>query len=183
MKDIPVNNEKIPTYNKKAVRLILILVICGLILGLILSFVFVNETNNMIEKLNSPSNQHQFPFKRFDIRSEPLTTSEIIVPTLGVVIVSIAAFLLLGLVISYFKIFFTSSSKYIVGLLFFLIPLLIQTVAFLNLLRSLFVSQAFSDKQVQNILGFGAGGLGGIIIIVSIFEIVGLSILLYLSNE
>jgi hypothetical protein len=178
MKQIPINDEKIPAYNKKAVKLILILIVCGILLGIVLSYIFIDETNNQIEKMTE---QHRFP--RFDIRTEPLKLSEIIVPSLGVIIVSIATFLLIGLIIVYIKIFLTSNSKYIVGLLFFLIPFLIQTVASINVLRQLYISQAFADIQVKGLLGFGASGLGGIMVIVSIFEIIGLSILLYLSSE
>jgi hypothetical protein len=178
MKDLPIN-DKVRTYNKKAVMIILICIVCGIITGLILSNFFVNETNDTIKNWQSYPRQAQ----RFNIRSEPLTTAEIIVPTSGVIIVCIATFLLIGLIIVYMKIFLTSSSRYIVGLLFFLIPLLIQAIFSINVLRSLFLSQAFSDIQYRNILGFGASGLGGILVIVSIFEIFGLSILLYLSSE
>ena len=38
-------------------------------------------------------------------------------------------------------------------------------------------------KNIQQSIGFGFGGLGGIIVMVAIFEIIGLSILLYLSSE
>lgn len=98
-------------------------------------------------------------------------------------IVCISAFLLLGLIVVYVKIFLTTSSKYIVGLLFFLTPLFIQSIFSINTLRSLFVSSAIPYKNIQRSIGFGFGGLGGIIVMVSIFEIIGLSILLYLSSE
>jgi len=49
MKQIPIDEEKIPAYNKKAIRLILLLVICGVITGLILSSIFISETNYRIE--------------------------------------------------------------------------------------------------------------------------------------
>ena len=84
---------------------------------------------------------------------------------------------------SYIKIFLKSSSKYIVGLLFFLVPLFIQSIFSVNTLRSLFVSSAIPYFNIRESIGFGFGGLGGILILVSIFEIIGLGILLYLSSE
>jgi hypothetical protein len=67
--------------------------------------------------------------------------------------------------------------------LFFLSPLFIQSILSINNLRSLFVSSAIPYPNIHESIGFGFGGLGGIIVIVSIFEIIRLSILLYLSAE
>jgi len=180
MKQIPIKEEKIPEYNKKAIRLIAILIIFGVLTGLILSFLFVNEANQRIEDIEDRDNPFH-PNSGFD--TQPLATSDIIFPSFGVVIVCISTYLLLGLIIVYIKIFLTSSSKYIVGLLFFLIPLFIQSIFSVNTLRSLFVSSKIPYFNIRESVGFGFGGLGGILIMVSIFEIIGLSILLYLSSE
>ena len=181
MKQIPIDENKIPTYNKKAIRMIALLVILGVITGLILSFVFINEANQRIEHKGDWNR----PFKNENItfELESLTTSDIILPSLGVIIVCISTYLLLGLIIIYINIFFKTNSKYIVGLLFFLTPLFIQSIFSVNTLRSLFVSPAIPYAGIRESIGFGFGGLGGILVIVSIFEIIGLSILLYLSSE
>ena len=97
--------------------------------------------------------------------------------------VSIQSPTVIGLVSVYIKIFLKSNSKYIVGLLFFLFPLLIQSIFSVNTLRSLFVSSAIPFKDIRESVGFGLGGLGGILVVLSLFEILGLSILLYLSAE
>jgi len=180
MNQIPINEGKISGYNKKAVRIIVILVILGIITGSLLSSLFVNEANQRIEDIE---NRDRPPFPGEEFNDHPLTTSDIILPTLGVIIVCISTFLLLGLIIVYVKIFLKTSSKYIVGLLFFLIPLFIQSFFSINTLRSLFVSSAIPYFHIRESIGFGFGGLGGILIMVSIFEIIGLSILLYLSSE
>jgi hypothetical protein len=161
--------------------LIVILFICGIVSGLILSSFFINEANERISRFDEETKPfwHQDP----NINPVPLTTSDIIIPTLGVIIICITTFLLIGLVSVYFKIFLKSSSKYIVGLLFFLFPLLIQSIFSVNTLRSLFVSSAIPYKNIRDSVGFGLGGLGGILIVLSLFEIIGLSILLYLSTE
>ena len=180
MKQIPIKEDKIPVYNKKAIRMIILLVVLGIITGILLSYFFISEANQRIETMG---NRDRPPFQNGGFDLEPLTTSDIILPTLGVIIVCISTYLLLGLIIVYIKIFLKTSSKYIVGLLFFLIPLFIQSIFSVNTLRSLFVSSAIPYPGIRDSVGFGIGGLGGILVIVSIFEIIGLSILLYLSSE
>lgn len=180
MKQIPIKEEKIPEYNKKAIKMIVILVILGIITGSLLSLVFINEANLRIEDMQD---RHKPFYMEEDITLEPLTFMDSIIPSIGVIIVCISTFLLLGLIIVYLKVFLTTNSKYIVGLLFFLIPLFIQSIFSINTLRSLFVSPAIPYFNIKENFGFGFGGLGGILIMVSIFEIIGLSILLYLSAE
>ncbi|MFH1101049.1 MAG: hypothetical protein V1726_03325 [Methanobacteriota archaeon] len=184
MKHIPINEEKNPTYNKKAIKLIISLVICGIITGLILSSYFVNEANERIEyeqhSFERPGRNNSY---NFTFEPKPLSPSDTVIPTMGVIIICISTFLLIGLVAIYIKIFLTSSSKYVAGLLFFLFPLLIQSFFFINALRSLFVSARVTSFSFRASFGFGFGGLGGTIVILSLFEIVGLTILLYLSTE
>jgi len=180
MNQIPINEEKILIYNKKAIKIILLLVVFGVITGLILSGIFVNEANERIENME----ERDIPFNPFkDFNPQPLTTSDIILPSLGVIIVCISTYLLIGLIIVYIKIFLKTSSKYIIGLLLFLTPLFIQSILSINTLRSLFTSPAIPYINIRESIGFGMGGLGGVLVLVSIFEIIGLSILLYLSTE
>ena len=194
MKQIPIKEEDIPVYNLKAIKLIIILVVLGIITGLILSNIFVNEANEKIKRFNefdllngkNPEwNQRPPEFENYSFEFINLSFSDIIFPTIGVVIVCISSYLLIGLIAVYFKIFMKSSSKYIVGLLMFLIPLFIQSIFSVNTLRQLFVSSGFPSPfhHFKESIGFGFGGLGSIIVILSIFEIIGLSILLYLSTE
>ena len=179
MEQIPIAEEKNPIYNKKAVKIILFLTICGLVTGILLSYVFVNEANQRIENFleNEP-----FP-PSGDFNLQPLSIEDIILPSIGVIIVCICAYFLLGLIVVYMKIFLKTNSRYIVGLLFFLIPLFIQSILSVNTLRSLFVSPAIPYMNIRESIGFGFGGLGGILVMISVFEIIGLSILLYLSTE
>jgi hypothetical protein len=183
MKQIPFKNNDIPSYNKKSILLIVILVILGVVTGAILSSLFIQETNERIEQRWFVGDRPPFPEDDFNFNPQPLTLSDIILPTSGVIIVCISTYLLIGLIIVYIKVFLKTSSKYIAGLLFFLTPLLIQSIFSVNTLRSLFISPAIPYAHIRESVGFGFGGLGGIIVIVSIFEIVGLTILLYLSNE
>ena len=157
----------------------LILAILGIITGLILSYVFVNEANQRIEEM-----EERPPIPPYaDFNPESLSISDIILPSLGVIIVCISTYLLIGLIIIYLKIFLKTNSKYIIGLLFFLIPFFIQSILSINTLRSLYVESAIPYLHIRESIGFGFGGLGMILVMVSIFEIIGLSILLYLSTE
>ena len=180
MEQIPINEEKNLIYNKKAIKIILFLIVCGIITGIVLSYVFVIETNQRIQNIIDVD----MPFyPGEDLNPQLLTISDIILPSIGVTIVCICAYFLLGLIIVYMKIFLKTNSKYIVGLLFFLIPLFIQSILSVNTLRSLFVSPAIPYMHIRESIGFGIGGLGGILVMISVFEIIGLSILLYLSTE
>lgn len=185
----PVTEDKVPTYNKKAIRLIVLLISGGIVLGSVLSSIFITETNNQIQEyadeIAELFGDYVPPF--INIRLTPLTTSEIILPSLGVIIVCISMFLLIGLIAVYFKVFAKTKSKYIFGLFFVLIPLLIESIFLVYALRSLFaipVIPAFPPgRGIPESIGFEWGGLGLILVVVSLFESVGLSILLYLSNE
>ena len=196
MKQIPIKDEKIPAFNKKSIGLIGGLVIAGIITGLILSTVFVNEANDRIREFNDQFGQEgssgtiQIPPSTTEgsgfgtiIQIRPLTTEDIVFPMLGVIIVCISVFLLIGLIAVYMKIFMKTKSRYVAGLLFFLAPLLLQSIYSVNVLRSLFFSAFIPFGGIGESVGFGFGGLGSILVIVSLFEIFGLSILLYLSNE
>ncbi len=181
MNKIPINEEKMPVYNKKAIKIILLLIVCGIVTGIILSAVFVSEAN---ERIGEMEERDRPPLDFFpDYNPDLLTTSDIILPSLGVIIVCISMYLLIGLIGIYITIFLKTNSKYVVGLLFFLTPLFIQSILSVNALRSLFVSSAIPYMHIRESIGFGFGGLGGVLVIVSIFEIIGLCILLYLSSE
>jgi hypothetical protein len=181
MKQIPIKDEAIPTFNKKALALIGVLIFTGIVSGLILSAIFVDQANNRIQHFNEEFVPDFPPGTNYEI--PPLTTEQVIFPSLGVIVICISAFLLVGLIAVYIKIFVKTKSKYVAGLLLFLSPLFVQSIYSVNTLRSLFLSPAIPFVGIQQSIGFGFGGLGGILAIVAFFEIIGLSILLYLSNE
>jgi hypothetical protein len=191
MNEAPIKEEKISTYNKKAIRLLIILVIGGIVLGLILSSIFITEANTKIQQYANEVAElfggNIPPF--INIRITPLSTSEIILPTLGVIVVCISMFLLIGLIAVYFKVFAKTKSKYILGLFFVLIPLFIESIFLVYTLRSLFAFPAIpalppgQGQGIRESIGFEWGGLGQVLVVISIFESIGLSILLYLSNE
>ena len=108
--DALIKEEKIPTYNKKAIGLLIVLVIGGIVLGLILSTIFITEANERIQHFNDEFGDFippGFPV----IRVTPLTTAEVFLPTLGIIVVCISMFLLVGLIAVYFKVFVKTKSN------------------------------------------------------------------------
>jgi hypothetical protein len=108
MKQIPIKEDKIQTYNKKAIKIILLLFVCGVITGLILSNIFVNEANQRIENMG----ERDMPFKNgnFTFNPQELTFSDIILPSMGVVVICISTYLLAGLIAIYIKIYLKTNS-------------------------------------------------------------------------
>ena len=88
MIQIPKNQGKSPEFNKKAIRMIVILFILGILTGMILSFVFINEANQRIQDIENRDRPY---FKNGDFNAEPLSLSDIILPSIGVIIVRFGA--------------------------------------------------------------------------------------------
>jgi hypothetical protein len=139
--------------------------------------------SNSSFNFSNVSNDYNSDWSRFDPYLDHLSSSEIFLPSLGVISICITIYLLFGLIVSYIRIFLMTKSSYIQGLMFILIPLFIIQLFLLNTLRSLYFSSAFKYDYLGNALGFGIGGLGSIISILSIFEIIGLTIMFYQANE
>lgn len=228
---IKVDDDKHPRMNKRSIALITILIVLGLITGLVLSAIFIEEANQKVyeynqgvkewrsnwenssysninwsdwndyidsrnvtsnsttntsdddDECNSSWNWSGGRWSDYDPYLKEIETFGVILPSLGVIFVSITTFLLGGLIVTYGNIFRQSKSKYILGLELVLIPLFLLSLFLLNTLRSLYFASAIQYDYISGILGFGIGGLGSMISILSIFEIVGLCILLYLSRS
>lgn len=174
--------------NKKAILLILSLFIIGTVVGIVLSNIFINQTNDIIARINTDIARHfgEPPYFLNESALIPsLTTDQVVLPTFGVIIVCISVLLLIGTIAVYVKILLKTRSPYIVGLLIFLAPLLAYTIFSISALSSLFLSIVLPGvyNQIQLAIGFSFGGFGSILVIGSIFEIIGLTMLLYLSQE
>lgn len=198
---VPKKNDFI-IVKKKTIAVITILIVLGLITGLILSNFFYIEANQKIDDYNeyireeyqiwnnskwfnssSSINNDTAWWSDYDFYLKTLTRSDVIMPSLGVISICIAIYLLVGLIMAYINIFLRSKSSYIAGLMFVFVPLLIISLFLLNTLRALYFSSAMPHSILGSALGFGIDGLGGIISILSLFEIIGFSILLYLTME
>jgi hypothetical protein len=51
------------------------------------------------------------------------------------------------------------------------------------MLRMLFVSPRIAEYGMRQAIGFGLSGFGGMLVLLTLFEILGLSVILYLSSE
>ena len=165
--------------NKKSIYLIIALFAIGVVVGLVLSNFFINETNELITQINE---QPAFP-GGFPYYIQPLTADQALLPSFGVIIVCISVLLLIGVIAVYTKIVLKTKSRYIIGLLIFLVPLLAETIVSISALRTLFISAAIPYLRIRDAIGFNVGGFGSVLVVVSVFEIIGLTMLLYLSQE
>ncbi|MEF8849011.1 MAG: hypothetical protein V5A68_07765 [Candidatus Thermoplasmatota archaeon] len=205
------NEKKFTVINKKTVLLITVLIALGIITGVILSNFFIIDANQKIKDwnenmeewsenpgnfswgnwtnnnssndTNSNFNDTNMSHNKFDFNLEPISIEDAFFQSIGVISVCITSYLLAGLIITYIKIFLDTRSQYILGLLLVLGPLFVISLFFLNTLRALFFSAALKYSILESVFGFGVLGLGGIITILSIFEIIGFVILLVLSRQ
>lgn len=195
--------------NKKSIIIITILIVLGIITGLILSSFFITEANQKIDGWNESVRKWREKSSNLtdsDInytrsvntstvndsstnRSnsgwgfiDEIETINVFLPSVSVILVSINIFLLAGLIVTYVKVYKHTKSRYIIGLELMLIPWFILSLFLINILRSLFFASAVKFDYLANIFGFGVSGLGSMIGIVAAIQIIGLSILLYLSR-
>ncbi len=200
----PKKNDFI-TIKKKTVFILAILIILGLITGFILANFFYNETNYKIDEYNNNMNKwfetwnsssnnsgwfnssssinNQSKYNNYNPFLKNLTPSDVILLSIGVILICITIYLKIGIISTYLYVFFKSKSPYIIGLILVFIPLIIISLFLLNMLRALYYSSALEFSILASALGFGVEGLAAIICIVTLIEIFGLSILFYLTNE
>jgi flagellar biosynthesis protein FliQ len=129
------------------------------------------------------SNRNEFNSSFYDPYLKELSYDDVILPSIAIILLCIVSYIIIALLYTYIKIYKELKSKYIQGLILVLVPLLIFSVFLIRVVKSLYFSSALSFNYINIIFGFGINGLGTIFIILSIFEIIGLSILLHLSME
>ena len=202
----PVKNDFV-IIKKKTIAILSFLIILGLISGFILSIIFYDEANHKIDEYNDNmnkwfqlwnnslsnnserSNSSSYIYDQsinnsfYDPYLKNLTPSDVILLSICVICICIAVYIKIGIVSAYLYIFFKSKSPYIIGLILVFLPLLIISLFLLNMLRALYYSSALEFSILASSLGFGVEGLAAVICIVTLIEIIGLSILFYLTNE
>ncbi len=196
IENIKPTKEDFVVIKKKTIVMLVILIILGLITGLIISNFFIKEANQKIDKYNenmrkwyqggnnsSSINNESAGNSHFNIYLKHLNFFDVIMLSLGIINICTTIFLLIGIILTYLKIFFKSKSSYIIGLIFVFIPLLIILLFLLNTLHALYFSSALDYSILGSALGFGVEGLGAIISIVSFIMTIGFCILFYLTNE
>lgn len=138
---------------------------------------------NQTDQQNKTSWNNSFNRSEYDPYLTILTYEDVALPSIACIFLCIASYILVGLNIVYLKIYIETKSKYIQGLLFVLIPLLIFSCFMIRVVKSLYFSSALKYSFIDSIFGFGISGLGAMLILLSFFEIIGLSILFHKSIE
>ncbi len=141
----------------KAIALVVVLLIVGTIIGFALSYASLKKGKELAEKRGQP-----FENKR-------LARIFIFRYTASVIIITVNIFLLLGLFWVYANTYAKTKSSFMLGLLFFIGVLFIQSLLSLPTLATLF--------------GYTPYGLGPFGVLPHLFETLALVILLILSLE
>ena len=153
MNNIPTKKEMDP--KAKAIAIIFILLIIGMVVGLILSYISIGFVEERARNLNR--------------NIEPYLNLYADMYTLHTTIICINIFLLIGLLGIYLDSFRKTHSTFIMGLILFLGVLLVQSILSLQVLHAV----ASAIKDIPGLLD----------VLPNMFETIALIILSYLSME
>ena len=167
MTDIPYKKEINP--KTKARVVVIALIFIGLIVGLVASGISINFANEAVGNIDPDTQQ----FVR-DLAGTHYW---------GISIICIDIFLLVGLILVYIMTFRKTKSRFVFALLIFLGALLMKSIVSLPLLHYSLIKSVISLPVTQATLGSAGSGFGLIVVISYMFEILAMSVLLYLSME
>jgi len=148
----------------------ILIIVCLLVVGCIIG-TFTSIA--IIDDINSDLNPDLDPVEGKQANYATLSTA---ILCMGLVVIS-------ALVLSYIRIYRATKSKYIAALLLFFIPALIKSIFTLRTMYSVVRIIATQKSSIVQDIGFSHSGFAGILLIVSIFELVAASTLLYLSMK
>ena len=171
----------------KSIIIISSLIIIGIIIGYVIAS---TSSNYLIERIQNPPPNHFIPkneefnesakWQRFNLTS--FEKDQIIRGySLSVMILSVEIVLLIGLIVIYIDIFSKTKAKYIIGFLLFVGVFLFKSITQLITMTPLYsevireAPTAISPLFKSNFGPFG--------IFFTIFEIIAICILLYISSE
>ena len=140
----------------KVFALIVVLILVGTVVGLAMSYVSLKKGKEIAE-------ERGHPFDRGMARAFALRY------TASIIVISINVMLLIGLLWVYMDTYLQTKSSFMLGLVFFIGVLLIQSLLSLPLIHALF--------------GYTPSGLGPFGVIPYLFETMALVILMALSME
>jgi hypothetical protein len=165
MADIPFMKKMHP--KSITIMFLIILIVFGLFFGILLSAGSINRANERLNEIDPEAEiKPGFPF-------------------LGSILVTINMFILIGLIYTHISIFRKTRSKFLIGLILFLVALFIKSLSAYNSIQLLTVATAleYTNIEIVEILGFSSTGFGGVFILYHIFEFIVLSIFFYVSRE
>jgi hypothetical protein len=165
MVTLPIIKEMHP--KKISILFIIVLIIIGLFAGIIFSTFSINRVNQRI------------------IEIDPEAEIQPTLPFLGMTLITINILLLIGLLYTHISIFKKTKSRFLIGLILFIIALLIKSLFAYVSIQSLAITTALENitSPIIETLDFSVTGFGGILILYHMFEFFVLSIFLYVSKE
>jgi len=166
MNDIPYTKKIDP--KTKAIVTIFVLIFIGIILGYIIS---IFSLQIILEEI-----------KNLPVQIDPLRINRSINYYTGaLILIAIEITLLVGLLFGYYDSFRKTKSRFLIGLNLFIIALLIRSI--LSVISLYTIATDYLQVIPYVSRTFLTPGFGVLNFILSIFEIIALSILLYLSME
>jgi hypothetical protein len=166
MKEIPYKNKINPKL--KAVIVILGLIFIGVIIGCIVSVVGLGFIRDVLQNLDIQPTQ---------IQERRFTT----LYTVSIVINCIDATLLVGILLLYIDSYRKTKSSFLMGLIFFIGVLFSRSILSLVTIQSLFTEYIQLLPSLAQAIS--TTGVGSFSFLLNVFEIIAISILLYLSME
>jgi hypothetical protein len=166
----------------RSIVIILTLIIVGLIIGYVIASATTPNLINQITKGKPHGLSGQPPTMISGHNFTQQQLSDIIQGyTITVMILSVEIVLLFGLIGIYTDIFSKTKSKYLIGFLLFVIVFLMKSISQLIAMTPLFANTLSQAPGVISPLIRGTFGPFGIFF--SIFEIIAICILIYISSE
>ena len=166
MKEIPYTHKISP--KMKAIIVIISLVLIGVIIGFIISTIGLGFIREVLQTLN---------IQPTDAQERRFTT----LYTASIVINCIDATLLVGILFLYIDSYRKTKSSFLMGLTFFIGVLLSRSILSLVTIQSLFTEYIHLLPSLANAIS--TTGIGSFSFLLNVFEIIAISILLYLSME
>lgn len=166
MKEIPYTKKINP--KTKAVIIILSLFFIGIVIGCIVSTIGLGFIQEVIHDLNIQPTEAQE--RRFTL-----------LYTVSMVINCIDATLLIGILYMYVDSYRKTKSSFLMGLTFFIGVLLSRSILSLVTIQSLFTEYIQLLPSIAKAIS--TTGIGSFSFLLNVFEIIAISILLYLSLE
>jgi hypothetical protein len=166
MKELPYTNKMSP--KGKAVIIIVGLVFIGVIIGFVVSTIGLGFIRDVLQKLD---------IQPTEIQERRFTT----LYTVSIVINCIDATLLVSILLLYIDSYRKTKSSFLMGLIFFIGILLSRSILSFVTIQSLFTEYIQFLPSLAKAIS--TTGIGSFSFLLNVFEIIAISILLYLSME
>ncbi len=166
MKDVPYEKKISP--HAKALIIIIGLFFIGIVVGFLFAQIGISEAQDILRQYDIDlSNAQERQFATIYLFS--------------IVIIVISLALLIGLLIIYIDTYRKTKSSFMLGLILFISVLFVRSLLSLFIVHALVTRYIRAFPLIRDLIGNSS--FGGLSILIYIFEIVALSILLYLSME